>query len=87
MLISGGDCLSEGNQPTDEYTRTCNSGLDAGEVLHQYETKNYGCLLSCSILSPSSKKYSEFLNHYAVKTYYLSGRQCINETYVSVFDH
>jgi hypothetical protein len=84
-LICGCHCASERDQHLDEYTRTCNSDLDVGEVLHQYETKNYGCLLSCSILSPSSKKYSEFLNHYAVKTYYLSGRQCLNETYVSIF--
>ena len=66
----------------DVYTRTCDSDLDAGEVLHAYETKNYGCTLVCSILAPSSEKYKEFLNHFALKTHFLSGMQCINETYV-----
>lgn len=85
LLLSCMPCSGQKvrNQTTDEYTRACETDLDSEEVLHRYETKNFGCLVICSILSPSSKKYSEFLNHFALKKHYLSGRQCINETYVS----
>lgn len=83
ILLLPSTSVGQRHRPTDEYNKTCNAELDAGEVLHEYKTNNFGCLLICHILSPSSAKYSEFLNHFAVKTHYLSGRQCINETYVS----
>ena len=76
-------CDRSRKQPPDEYSRTCDADLDPGEILHDYKTKNFGCLLTCTILSPSSAKYIEFLNHFALKTHRLSGPQCINETYVS----
>lgn len=79
-------CLTQRNrnQSPDVYTRTCDSELEEGDVVHAYELKNFGCLLVCSILSPSSAKYKDFLNHFALRTHRLSGLQCVNETYVCV---
>lgn len=70
------------NPEAQYYNQLCSRDLESGHIFHAYSTKNYGCIADCTILSSSSSQYSQFLDQSTVKTHLISGKICINETYV-----
>lgn len=67
----------------DYYTSVCRAGLTPDDFLVTYSTENYGCVLVCSILTSSSRS-SDFLENALSRTHRLSGRTCVNDSYVCI---
>lgn len=75
--------ISATTSKEEEYTRACNSELQAGEFIHTYTLENFGCIVDCVIFSSSNGKQTEFFDRAERKRHLMSNIQCLNDTYVS----